>query len=102
MNAYKELRDAITNKLQVICEYKGYFRKVCPHVIGKKNGKEHVLTYQFGGESSSGLPIDGEWRCMQVDGIHVLRVQPGKWYSRDRHTQPQTCVDHIDIEVDYL
>jgi hypothetical protein len=27
--------------------------------------------------------------------------QSGPWYSGDGHTQPQTCVDVVDVEVDH-
>ena len=98
---YTTLRDAILNKLIVSAEYKGYNRIFCPHVIGRKRGKEHVLTYQFGGSSSSGLPPDGEWRCFDVNGLSNVSTSSGPWHTGASHTQPQSCVDDIDVEVSF-
>ena len=98
---YDILRYAILNNLQVVCNYGGHTREICPHVMGKKNGSTQVLSYQFGGSSSSGLPAGGEWRCMAVDRIGNARTRDGEWYTGNRHTQPNTCVDQIDVEVDY-
>jgi len=99
--AYSTLRDAILQKLQVTAIYRGLVREFCPHVIGMKNGREHVLGYQFGGRSSSGLPPNGEWRCFDVTGLSDISTRSGPWHTGNRHTQPQSCVDEIDLEIDY-
>ena len=96
---YDILRDAILHKRQVVCDYGGHRREICPHVMGMKNGKTQVLSYQFGGTSRSGLPAGGEWRCMEVNRIGNPRTRDGKWHTGNRHTQPQTCIDLIDVEV---
>ena len=64
MSFYNLIRQAIQNRQCVTCEYNGYLRKMTPHVIGTKNGKEQALFYQYGGESSSGLSFDPikNWR----------------------------------------
>ena len=100
-DAYAILRQAIQNKLQVTCTYRGYPRELCPHVVGTKDGRRQVLAYQFAGQSSSGLPPGGEWRCMVVDEVENAQAREGPWHTGHSHTQPQTCVDHIDIEVAY-
>lgn len=100
-DAYAVLRHAIENRLQVTCNYRGYYREMCPHVLGLKRSREQVLSFQFGGESSSGLPPDGEWRCMVVAEIEDAQSRAGEWHTSHRHTQPQTCVDEIDVEVPY-
>lgn len=79
--------------------YQGYRREVCAHVIGMKNGREQVLTFQYGGGSSSGLPPGGQWRCMPVGGIGDVQVLNGTWQSGANHNQTQTCVDQIDVEL---
>ena len=53
---YDVLRDTIISKRQVICDYDGHSRKICPHVMGTKNDKTQVLSYQFDGTSSRGPP----------------------------------------------
>lgn len=101
-DTYAVLRDAVLNQKQVVCNYRGYRREMCPHVLGRnRQGGEQVLSFQFAGESSSGLPLGGEWRCMPVDGITDAQSREGEWHTSHRHTQPQTCVAEIDVEVPY-
>jgi hypothetical protein len=89
------------NKQQVVCFYKDYERHVCPHVIGTKNGKPQVLTWQFAGGSSSGLPPEGQWRCMEIDKVTSAKAQAGDWHTGANHSRPQTCVGEIDVEVKF-
>jgi hypothetical protein len=70
-----------------------------PHVLGHKHGQETALTYQFAGQSASGLPPDGEWRCLLLSQVQSAQLRDGPRHSRP-HTQPQTCVDIIDAEID--
>jgi hypothetical protein len=60
---------------------------------------ETALTYQFAGQSASGLPPDGEWRCLFLAQLHAAQLRDGDWHSRP-HTEPQTCVDIVDVEPD--
>ena len=99
---YEQIKAAIQRKQQITCDYNGYYRELCPHAIGHKNGIEQVISYQFGGESSGGLEPLGSpqnWRCMRVSGITNLQVQDGEWHSYSPHTRPQTCIDFVDAEV---
>lgn len=100
---YAVLRDAIVNKKQVTCRYNGLNREICPHVLGTgKDGAEMVLSFQFGGQSSTGLPPGGEWRCMRVDEISDAKSRTGAWHTGDNsHLRPQTCVKDIDVEVNF-
>ena len=44
--AYAVLRDAIVNRKQVTCMYRGFAREICPHVIGGgKDGNAMVLPF---------------------------------------------------------
>lgn len=96
------LKNAILNKQQVRAHYDGYYREICPHVIGWKNGVHHVLVYQFAGDGSTPLPPDGQWKCMDVDKLEILSIASGPWHtSLKPHTKPQTCVGEIEVEVDY-
>lgn len=103
-NTYNIIREAIIKKLQVIATYDGYVREFCPHVIGTKGGREQELFYQFGGVSSSGPIIPNSpknWRCIPLDGLSNVSVRPGAWHTVGNHSQAQTCVDNIDVEVRY-
>jgi len=66
------IRWAITEKKLLSFDYKDHHRLVEPHVYGKKNDLNGILTYQIGGESSSGgLP---NWRRMHLKEITNMRV----------------------------
>ena len=100
---YTIIRNAILNRQQVVATYKNHVREMCPHVIGTKNGKEQALFYQFGGTSSQGAITSDtpkNWRCIPIEGLSNITVRTGSWHTGDNHTQQQTCVDNIDIEVD--
>lgn len=98
-NVYDEIRQAIVNKQQVHCLYNGYYRECCPHAIGFTNGIPRVLVYQFAGASSKGLPIGGEWRCLDIPGMQRVSIIPGSWFTGARHTKPQTCVKQVDLDI---
>jgi predicted DNA-binding transcriptional regulator YafY len=95
---YRLFREAIIHRKQVTCHYHGRYRELCPHILGHKHGQETALTYQFAGESASGLPARGEWRCLALSQVAGARLRDGPWHSR-AHDKPQSCVDIIDVEV---
>ena len=96
---YATLAQAIKGKNQIHATYRGHPREMCPHAIGTKNGIEHILSYQFGGTSRSGLPAGGEWRCMVVAELTDVSIHEGQWHTGNSHTKPQTCIDQVDVEV---
>lgn len=97
---YQLLLAAAKNREQIICDYNGYRREACPHVVGLGlRGEEIALVYQFGGSSSSGLPPQGEWRCLRLHDVTNLNVRSGQWYTGYNHSRPQTCVKQIEFEV---
>lgn len=100
-DAYSVVRQAILDKDQIVATYHGHRREMCPHVIGTKDGRRQALFFQFAGASSSGLPPGGEWRCIPIEGLSNVVSQSGEWHSGGHHTQPQTCVELVDVEVDY-
>jgi hypothetical protein len=103
MSNYDMLKEAIENKQCVTCNYNGYLRKMTPHVLGTKKGKEQALFYQYGGESSSGLSAVSakNWRCIPVDNIEQLEINDDDFQTAHNHSRSQTCVDIIDVEVDF-
>jgi hypothetical protein len=98
---YDVLRQAIIDKQQVHLEYNDLYRAVCPVIIGTKNGKKRVLTFQFGGESSKGLEKGGAWRCMDVKKIQIIEVKKSDWHVGSYQSIPQTCVDKVDIQAQF-
>lgn len=68
----QRLHDAIDARVLVEFYYNGALRIAEPHVLGVKDGRLQVLTYQVGGRSSSGLLPD--WRRFFVDQLSQLQV----------------------------
>ena len=103
MSTYTSVRQAIIDRQCVTCFYNGYLRKMTPHVIGTKNGKQQCLFYQYGGQSSSGLSSDPtkNWRCIPIDKIDQLQTNSDHFQTAHNHSRTQNCVDTIDVEVLY-
>jgi hypothetical protein len=99
VTTYNLLRQAIINRSQVTCFYQARYRECCPHSIGTKRGVAHVLMFQFAGQSSRGLPLGGEWRCMDVAALSQVGVRNGPWHTNPNHSRPQTCIDVVDVDV---
>jgi hypothetical protein len=113
VSSYELIRQALVNRDQVAAVYHGYYREMCPHVIGWKRAKDrkgrlgpreaHALFYQFEGESSSGLRPDGSadnWRCIRIDELENVTIRKGAWHTAPNHSRPQNCVGEIDAQVD--
>lgn len=99
-DGYAVLRAALLARQQVTFTYGGHIRQVCPHILGWKGSTQHVLAFQFGGTSSSGLPPAGEWRCFEVHRIAGATSQDGAWFAGGpSHKRPQSCVDRVDVQV---
>lgn len=100
-NSYQLIRDAIAGKKQVVATYGGYDREMCPHAVGTKNGRPQAIFFQFRGGSSKGLPPEGVWRCLAIDDLSDVFVRDGGWPTASNHSQPNTCIDEVDLEVEY-
>ncbi len=102
MDAYTTLAEAIGSKQQVVARYHDRERVFSPHALGTKRGATHVLVYQYAGESERGLPPGGEWRCLSLDELSDIRLEPGAWRTAENVFNPQSCLDEIDVVVDAL
>jgi hypothetical protein len=96
---YALFEQAMRRRKQIVCTYDGYRRELCPIILGHSQGQEKALTYQFGGDSRSGLPHGGEWRCLFLSKAQDIQLRDGPWISGARHTQPSTCVEDVDLDV---
>lgn len=79
-------------KKPIVCEYDRYAREICAVILGHTGGQEKALTFQFGGQSKSGLSPNGEWR-------YLFHLRDGRWRAGERHTQPQGCVEDVDLDI---
>jgi len=96
---YTLFERAMRRRQPISCVYGGHPRELCPIILGHSQGDEKALTYQFGGESSSGLPRGGEWRCLWLAKVSDIQLRDGPWIAGSGHTQPQGCVEIVDLDV---
>ncbi len=96
---YRQFAEAMAARKQIVCEYDGYARELCAVILGRTRGEEKALTFQFGGQSKSGLPPNGQWRCLSLEKVKNVRLRDGPWRAGARHTQPQGCVEDVDLDV---
>ena len=81
---YRLIWKAARARKQITCIYGGCYREACPHILGyKKLGQEAVFVFQFGGDTTSRLPPQGD----------------GRWHSGTHHTKTQTCIQFVDVDV---
>jgi hypothetical protein len=102
MDPYSILADAISGKQQVVARYHDEERIFSPHALGTKRGVAHVLVYQYAGGSHTGLPPGGEWRCLNVEELSEIRLEPGAWRTAENVFNPQTCLDEVEVLADPL
>jgi hypothetical protein len=98
-DAFRLFHRAILRRQQITCRYQGYDREVCPYILGHKKGGEAALVFQFGGQSSKGLPPGGQWRCLLLSDVRDPVARDGSWYGDAEHRTAQTCVDEVFVDV---
>jgi predicted DNA binding CopG/RHH family protein len=96
---YRLFAQAMRERKQITCTYGGYYREVCPIILGHRDGEERALTYQFGGQSSKRLPSAGAWRCFPLSEVTNVELRDGPWFTGSTHSQPQGCVVDVDLDV---
>jgi hypothetical protein len=96
---YERCMDAVIHRRLLTFVYQGFYRVVCPHVLGSGNGKLRLLGFQIGGESSQPLPRKGKWRCFSLDEIEGPELKDGEWRTGDSHERPNTCVADVHVDV---
>jgi hypothetical protein len=96
---YAWFEQAMRMRKQIVCTYGGYPRELCPIILSHSQGQEKALTYQFGGQSKSGLPPQGEWRCLWLSKVSDVQLRDGPWFAGSSHTRPQGCVEIVDLDV---
>ena len=92
------IKNAILQRQPVCGKYQGLLRKICPHILGYKNGVAHALCWQYGGQSKKGgLP---EWRCIPITELTELRLLDEPWQTSPNYSVPlQSCVDEVVVCV---
>jgi len=96
---YERCADAIISRRLLTFVYRGFYRVVCPHVLGSRNGKLRLLGFQIGGQSSQPLPREGIWRCFALNEIEGAELQAGAWRTGGSHARPNTRVTDVHLDV---
>ena len=96
---YRLFARAMSDRKQIVCEYDGDRRELCPIILGHSKVEEKALTFQFDGESKTGLPPEGEWKCLFLEKVSGVRLREGPWRAGARHSQAQKCVEDVDLDV---
>ena len=98
-STYDLFAQAMADRKQIVCVYDGYPRELCSIVLGRTKGQEVALVYQFAGESKSGLPPGGQWKCLHLNKISDVTLRDGPWHAGSSHKRAQACVEIVDLDV---
>lgn len=79
MAVFDTLREAIEKRRCVSILAEGRQREVAPLAIGFKGAQKKVLTFQYKGDSRSGLAAGGAWRCFLLDDISSAHIIDDPW-----------------------
>jgi hypothetical protein len=95
------LKRAILGKRCVTGRHKGSERHFAPHAVGfTADGTPAAFVYQYGGETSSHLPPQGDWRCFLVHDLADLRPNDHRWRTAPNYSlSRQTCLADIVVAV---
>jgi hypothetical protein len=96
---YALFAKAMAERKQILCSYDGHPRELCAVILGHTKGEEVALTYQFGGQSKSGLKPGGQWKCLTLAKVFAARLRDGPWHAGTQHRSHQTCVEIVDFDV---
>jgi hypothetical protein len=97
---YALFEKAMALRKPLFCVYDDYPRELCPIILGHSHaGQEKALTYQFGGKSRSGLAPGGQWRCLWLSKVSDVELRDGPWRTGSSHSQPQGCVEIVDLDM---
>jgi hypothetical protein len=79
---FDTLKEAIEKRRCVAILVDGNWREVAPLAIGVKGAQKKVLTFQYKGESKSGLAAGGAWRCFPLTDITFAKIiEDHPWQS---------------------
>jgi hypothetical protein len=99
METWELLRQAIEERRQVVAGYNGRMRAFCPHALGFKGEKRHVLVYQFDAERQLGERPTTGWRCLEVERLESPSLRDGDWRTAANVFNPQSCLDDVVVAV---
>jgi hypothetical protein len=95
------LAEAIARRRPVRASYHGHERLMCPHVLGWKDGRLRVLSYQVAGTTrTGGLPTANQrWRSMFVDDLENPVLTRDTWETADNYSLATNAIGDVEIAV---
>ena len=97
---YELFLRAMREKRQIVCVYQGYRRELCPILLGRTGLEEFSLTFQFGGDTSTGrIPAAGDWKCLKLRDVRDVVLRDGPWHVGDRHSSRANCMKMVEYDV---
>jgi hypothetical protein len=93
---YDTLKEAIDKHRCVTVVVDGKLRQVAPLALGIKGSRKKVLTFQYRGDSKSGLAAGGAWRCFFLEDITWAKITDDPWQSG------QHPVVKVETSFDYV
>jgi len=96
---YQTIRQAIVDHLQVVAQYDGHLREMCPHALGTKDGQPCALFYQFAGKSKGALgPLGSSrnWRLIPLAKLKNVSTRRGEWHTGQGWAR-RLQLDWIDV-----
>jgi len=99
VNTDDVLSAAIRDKQCLTGLYDGTIRHFAPHALGAaSDGTPAAFVFQYAGETTTGLPSGGEWRCFRLDRLSHTRRNEHRWRSRSNYSlKRQSCLATIRI-----
>lgn len=101
---YRMVREAVKTRRPIAAVYHNRYRLLCPHRLGRNKDRQlRVLSYQYGGESESGLKPAGSpsnWRCMALDELSGVELLSGAWQTAPNHSRPAACIVDADVDAE--
>jgi hypothetical protein len=94
------LEQAIAQRQTIKARYHGRDRLLCPHLLGWRNGRAKLLSYQL--STGADTPTDDprqQWRAMFVDELVDPLITDDPWLSAPNYTANATGIDVIEIAV---
>jgi hypothetical protein len=93
---FDTLKEAIEKRRCVAMLADGTWRDVAPLAIGFKGAQKKVLTFQYKGDSKSGLAAGGAWRCFPLDDITWVKIIDDPWQCGNYPVvKTETSFDYI-------
>ena len=74
--------------------------KRCERAVDACSPAPALRERQFTGQSKSGLPRGGQWKCLRLAKISDVELREGPWRSGFRHDRRQACVEIVDLDAD--